>query len=99
MSYILDNQEVTIQYSKYCEGDKLAVVLLDKYEQMYGVLSVNLIDEQLTNKNCAFIDTNNVPQAEEFLKKYNIAKPTGKFGFSGFCTYPEYEFKKEDYYV
>ena len=79
-----NGEEVTIQYSNYFQTNKLAVVLLDEHEQMYGVISVNLVDEELTNKNCAFVDTNNMPKAEEFLKKYNVAKPTGKFGHSGF---------------
>lgn len=90
-----NEEEVTIQYSNYFQTNKLAVTLLDEHEQIYDVISVNLVDEELTNKNCAFVDTNNMPKAEEFLKKYNIAKPTGKFGHSGFCVYPEYEFNLE----
>lgn len=44
---------------------------------------------------CFFVDTNNCPWAPAFLEKYEIAEPTGKFGASGYCIYPEYRLVKE----
>lgn len=43
----------------------------------------------------AFVDTNNLECAEEFIKKYHLGKPTGTVRRSGFCQYPLYEFDME----
>ena len=50
-------------------------------------------------KNCAFVDINNCPGAEEMLKRIG-AKPYTRFGSpvtvrSGFCIYPLYEFSED----
>ena len=45
-------------------------------------------------KNCAYIDSNNCPFAEQLLK-YGIARDTGFTKQSGFCKYPLWEFKEE----
>ncbi len=42
-------------------------------------------------KDCAYIDTNNCPFADEFLK-LGIARDTGLTKQSGFCTYPLWKF-------
>ena len=81
----------------YNTNDNLAVVI--ENEDFEEVLTVNLKDIP-TNKNCAFVDTNNVFWAEKFLKDNGIAQPTGRYGTSGFCSYPEYNFdmsKLKDY--
>jgi len=90
-----DGTEVFVKYSKYMEGNRLALALFDEDKSLYAVLTVNLPYEQLSDEHCAFIDINNLPDAEEFIEKYNLAKPTGRYGFSGFCMYPEYRFNKE----
>ena len=75
--------------SCYMTNDNLAVVLENK--NFEDVLTVNLA-EKPTDKQCAFIDTNNVKYAENFLQENKIAQPTGRYTMSGFCTYPEYRF-------
>ena len=75
----------------YMLGDRLALSLISVSGGPFGTLSVNLIDEALTNDRCFFVDTNNCPFAESFLIGNKIATPTGNFGFSGFCVYPEFE--------
>jgi hypothetical protein len=51
---------------------------------------------QTPDKNMlAFLDTNNCPWVEEFLEENHIAKRTGIFAPSGFCTYPLYEFHQD----
>ena len=42
-------------------------------------------------KNCAYIDTNNTDFADQLLKQ-GIAKDTGFYKESGFCTYPLWVF-------
>ena len=59
------------------------------------MITVN-IDYPLSgdNETTAFIDTNNLNAflIERFLQENQIATPTGEYGQSGFCTYPEYRF-------
>ena len=45
-----------------------------------------------SSENAAYVDTNNCPWAEKFIKELGIGKATGNYTRSGFCTYPEYEF-------
>ena len=58
-------------------------------------VTVNIPDETLTDENCAFIDINNNQTIRQFLEENNLAEWTGKFGYSGFCAYPEYRFDME----
>lgn len=41
--------------------------------------------------------TNNYVGIERWLKENAIAKPTGHYGRSGYCIYPEYEFGLEKF--
>lgn len=86
-----NNKKIKVQAFKTCymTNDNLAVVLKNK--EFEDVLTVNLA-ESPTDRQCAFIDTNNVKYAEKFLQENQIAKPTGRYAMSGFCTYPEYRF-------
>ena len=93
------NKKIKVEAFKtnYITNDNLAVVLENKDFQ--EDLTVNLVDYP-TNKDCAFIDTNNVKWAENFLQENQIAHPTGRYAISGYCTYPEYRFdmsKLKDY--
>lgn len=78
----------------YAGNNRLAVALVDMHDSMYAVISKNLVDAEVFNEYCAFVDTNNLPKIEEFLTKYDLAKPTYRWANSGFCTYPEYNFKR-----
>lgn len=75
---------------------RLALQLFSKSEGPFATISVNLVDEDLTDDKCFFVDTNNCPWAEDFLTKNKIAEFTGNIGLSGFCVYPEYRLIKED---
>lgn len=78
----------------YQKGHRLAVELVDENYEMFDYLTVN-IDYQMSNDNdesLAFIDTNNVPWAEEYILKHKLGVKTGYYGLSGYCTYPEYRF-------
>ena len=56
----------------------------------YANLTVNF-HEFIGAKNCAYIDTNNCPFADEILKT-GIAKDTGLTKRSGYCEYPLWQF-------
>ena len=58
----------------------------------YGVATVNLPDSGHLPPDEQFIDENNLPGIGDWLQRNNIAKPTGKIGFSGYCAYPAYKF-------
>lgn len=63
----------------------------EDFWEPWSDLTVNLPDEQPSSKTCAFIDVNNnAPGLEEWLKQNNVATPTGMYGMSGWCMYPEY---------
>jgi hypothetical protein len=88
---------VTPQFSTYQNNNRLALILIDtEWGNCYSTPTVNLVDEKLTNENCAYLDTNNCGEyILNWLEQHDFGKPTGCFGFSGFCMYPEFEFRKE----
>lgn len=45
-------------------------------------------------EGCSFLDTNNSPWAEDFVKELGIAKPTRLDRRSGYCIYPLYKFNE-----
>ena len=81
--------------STYHYGNRLAVCLYTTDDEPFATLTVNLPEEELTSKDCAFIDTNNCEWLPEFLVENDIAFPTWNFARSGFCVYPEYLFNLE----
>ena len=79
----------------YFNNGRLAVDIVNLATgESWASLTVNLVQEDLTGDKSshAFIDTNNVGEAVDFIKKNKIATPTGFIGLSGYCTYPEYKF-------
>lgn len=80
-----------------CRNDGSLYVALtavgDGYPEPYGNVTVNL--EQKIPPYCAFVDTNNMPEAEDFLVNNGLASFTGLVQESGYCTYPLYQFNAE----
>lgn len=89
-------KQVQVTINTYQDNKSLYVGLTtseEGYSEPYGNLTVNLSVE--APKYCAFVDTNNMPGAEDFLVKNKIAVFTGLTQSSGFCTYPLYLFNPE----
>lgn len=85
---------VTPVFTTYEFGGNLAMYL-EQDGSIFDVVTVN-IEEDLTNEQCAFIDINNMSEDIcEWLEENEFGKFTGNIGFSGFCTYPEFEFDKQ----
>lgn len=86
---------VSVTKSAYRDNNSLAVLLTctdeDCYGEPFAVLTVNLCDG-MANEEYAYVDTNNCPWAEEFIKENNLGTPTGLMGYSGYCSYPLYLF-------
>lgn len=89
----IENEVLPYRTSYWCDGS-LAIILRDAeggpYGEPYGKLTVNL--GYKLNKNCAFVDVNNMPGAIKFIEKYKLGEDTGIRERSGFCIYPMYKF-------
>lgn len=92
-----------IELNRYTADNALAIQLycIDKdygFEEPFATLTVCLgLDKIIKpNDNRSFLDTNNCSWSEEFVEKYNLGKPTGFNGVSGYCTYPLYEWNIEE---
>ena len=81
--------DVEVRKVKYYDGN-LGIDLFEPGEGPFARLTTNLC--QKLPENQAHLDTNNCPWAEEFVQENKLGKPVGKFGFSGYCVYPLYEF-------
>ena len=86
--------KIKLQISSYENGNfALCATYYDedyKYWGPYGTFTVNL-DEKLPD-DCAYVDTNNMPTIEDWLKDNGLAEPLAKNRQSGFCMYPLYKF-------
>lgn len=58
------------------------------------VLTKCLCDKTLA-ENEAYVDTNNFPEAIEFIEQNGLGKMTGKYRQSGYCSYPLVRFDME----
>lgn len=92
---------VSLGIHNYQNNGRLALELIEhladpeygQCEEPYGMVTVNIPDEEVTDNDCGFVDVNNLGKGiTEFLKKNGLAHPTGMTGFSGYCAYPEFEF-------
>lgn len=88
--------EIRLVAHSYANNGRLAVQsFIVPDGEPFATITVN-IDCPLSGDRTmtAFIDTNNLDylNIENFLQENQIATPTGKYGQSGFCTYPEYCF-------
>lgn len=84
--------EAEINTARYCDNGGIAVSLWSPSVGPLATLTVNLEDVEF---GYAYIDTNNCPWAEEFLKENGIAEFTGRTRRSGYCVYPLYKFDLE----
>ena len=88
--FTFKGEDLLLRKGNYTNG-RIGLMLVTSEGYPYSNVTVNLVDELVTNENCVFLDTNNAPYIERFILKYKLGTPTGKMGISGFCTYPEYE--------
>lgn len=88
--------DIKLEVAKYCENGNLAIKMYyfdDEFGSYmpYANLTVNL--EGKRDEGCAFVDVNNLGyDVCDWIEMYGLGKWTGRFGRSGFCTYPEYKF-------
>lgn len=68
------------------------------YCEPYADVTVNIPEAFLTGEDfedCAFVDTNNMPNIVSWLESNGFAKRTGMEACSGYCRYPEMKFDFE----
>lgn len=76
------------------EDGPLAIELIDTEDGCpFCTLTVNIRDG-VAHDNYTYIDTNNVPNAVEFIRKNRLGTFTGVYGYSGWCEYPLYRIYK-----
>ena len=87
---------MTLTVNTYVDNNSLYVgmtTVADRFPEPYGDVTVNLLSS--VPPYCAFVDTNNMPELEDFLVKNGIAEFTGLMQKSGYCSYPLYQFNAE----
>lgn len=83
---------VELRKTEYMMGG-LAIEMITDEGEPFATLTVNL--PGYTEEREAFIDTNNCPWAEDFLRENGIASDRHVTMRSGFCEYPLYRFYKK----
>lgn len=86
-----EEYDAIIVRDTYTDNNNLAIMLYEKETgESLAVLTVNL-DSDLPIEY-GFVDVNNCPWAEDFIKENKLGEHTRQFGYSGFCVYPLYKF-------
>ena len=87
-TYKYNGKTVSLKASQYQHGGSLAVVMETEDGESY-VITTNL-RSPFQSESMAFLDTNNYPKIESFIKKNHLGLPMGVNETSGFCSYPLY---------
>lgn len=87
-------EEVMLYKAEYKNGGMYLGLVCEEegYIMPYADLTVWL---EPTVGNAAYVDTNNLPFAEEFIEENHLGEPTGLMRWSGYCRYPLYTFDME----
>lgn len=87
------NYRVRVVCRRYCTGT-LAILLESYNGEPIATLTTNLDNGvcAANGEEYAYVDTNNNPTAEEFIKENKLGTPTLIQSPSGYCVYPLYKF-------
>ena len=88
---------VTKLYLKlgYYQNKNIRIEVWEENEGPFAVLTKNLINISDFG-NYAYIDTNNCPWAENFIKEFNLGTKTKQLRTSGYVEYPLYKLNMEE---
>ena len=87
-TYKYNGMTVSLKASQYQHGGTLAVIM-ETEDGETDVITTNL-RSPLQSDSMAFLDTNNHPKIESFVKRNGLGLPMGYTEHSGFCQYPLY---------
>ena len=79
---------IKLEVQQYANNWQIAILLYNSRWEYYWDLSVFIVPFKY--ENYMAVDTNNLPNAEEFIQEYNLWTLVG-YTQSWFCTYPIYE--------
>lgn len=85
-----DNCGLVMNY--YADNNHIALSVFSPEEGPIANITVNLPQLKLYKNECAFVDTNNFPEAEGLIYQLGIGRDTGISVLSGYCFYPLYRF-------
>lgn len=96
-TYKFKGKSIYFKKTTYLNNGTLAIQAYEcDTNDPYFTLTVNINESGFFgNEEVAFLDVNNVPDIEKWVKARKIAKYVGLNGFSGFVSYPLYHFSKE----
>lgn len=84
--------EVYGKISRYASNDHLAIQLFDCDDHSpYATLTVNISGTDIGD-DMAYLDVNNFPDAEKFVRDNDLGFPMWEYAQSGFVSYPLYFF-------
>lgn len=89
--YNYHGTQVYLKEEQYQNGGSLAVAMYTKDDELYDVITTNLM-HRMQSDSMAFLDENNHYGIGKWLEKKGLAAPMGYSAQSGFCTYPLYTF-------
>ena len=75
----------------YVADNSLALQIWNESDGPIATITKCLLFARL-EKDMAFVDTNNCPWAEDFIKEYRLGEPAGTTCKCGYCEYPLYKF-------
>ena len=79
---------VKVKATTYRNNGTLAVMLT--YDNGDSVVITTNLNSLFQSGSMAFLDTNNYPDIEKWIRKNNLGQPSGVSERSGFCSYPLY---------
>lgn len=97
IEHLGEGYEVYPKPSRYKNG-RLKVILCEKGGEEFDTITIDIQDKLSSNNDTslAFVDTISYPWIEKVLSENRIAFRTGKVGYQGWFTYPEYRFFLEE---
>ena len=84
------DEKVTIHIGKYASNSNTFIQLKCEDGEPFAFLTTNF--EKRLPFDEAYVDTNNCPWAEQFIRKYGLGEQLNRFKLSGYCCYPLYKF-------
>jgi len=89
-----NEQELRLVQSRYQNNNALYVGLVDNDGEFYEDVTKNLSVSGTLPSDCAFVDTNNLPnEIIGIMMGAGIIEPIGQSCRSGFCLYNAFRFK------